>query len=276
VSGRSHGHQWAILMATSGQFSWPPVGSFVAAYGQFLVAAVILSLSDRQIRSSWAGRSTGRRTIHSRAPRLRSRPSGYLSARAAIGNQAVVEGDPGIGTEADQRRHGDRTPCRRAATCLVGYARRCRSEVDYVAPTVQADRPWPGSVAPTRATEFPARAFLPACLHASAVDRRARRLAVVDCRHRACQRQIDRVHFVGAFCRPAQPPRPPNNEERPATCFLPARIEPGWRRRWSTLVVARWTVFCCRRRLVGVRRLVFDFGEVGADRLQGRSLTLLR
>jgi hypothetical protein len=33
-------------MATSGQFSWPPAGSFVAAYGQFLVAVVMPALRD--------------------------------------------------------------------------------------------------------------------------------------------------------------------------------------------------------------------------------------
>ena len=37
-----------IPMADSGQFSWPPAGSFVAAYGQFLVAAV----SGRQNHST--------------------------------------------------------------------------------------------------------------------------------------------------------------------------------------------------------------------------------
>ena len=31
--------KWADLMATSGQFYWPSVGSSVAAYGQFFMAA---------------------------------------------------------------------------------------------------------------------------------------------------------------------------------------------------------------------------------------------
>ncbi|VXB95501.1 hypothetical protein ARTHRO8AJ_40134 [Arthrobacter sp. 8AJ] len=31
--------KWADLMATSGQFYWPSVGNFVAAYGQFFMAA---------------------------------------------------------------------------------------------------------------------------------------------------------------------------------------------------------------------------------------------
>ncbi|MFJ5978650.1 Mu transposase domain-containing protein, partial [Pseudarthrobacter oxydans] len=30
---------WADLMATGGQFCWPPAGTFVAAYGQFFMAA---------------------------------------------------------------------------------------------------------------------------------------------------------------------------------------------------------------------------------------------
>jgi len=33
------GKKWADLMATSGQFYWPSVGNFVAAYGQFFMAA---------------------------------------------------------------------------------------------------------------------------------------------------------------------------------------------------------------------------------------------
>ncbi|WP_307486231.1 hypothetical protein, partial [Pseudarthrobacter sulfonivorans] len=30
---------WADLMATGRQFNWPPAGNFVAAYGQFFMAA---------------------------------------------------------------------------------------------------------------------------------------------------------------------------------------------------------------------------------------------
>ncbi|MDR6416618.1 hypothetical protein J2808_003366, partial [Pseudarthrobacter sulfonivorans] len=30
---------WADLMATGGQFYWPSAGNFVAAYGQFFMAA---------------------------------------------------------------------------------------------------------------------------------------------------------------------------------------------------------------------------------------------
>ncbi|HEU5001970.1 MAG TPA: hypothetical protein VFW71_04240, partial [Actinomycetota bacterium] len=30
---------WADLLATAGQFSWPPAGRFVAVYGQFFMAA---------------------------------------------------------------------------------------------------------------------------------------------------------------------------------------------------------------------------------------------
>src|SRR4051812_46060109 len=36
--GRSHGHQRTVFLAISGQFSWPSVGSFVAAYGHFFMA----------------------------------------------------------------------------------------------------------------------------------------------------------------------------------------------------------------------------------------------
>ncbi|MDJ0325511.1 hypothetical protein QMG61_17260, partial [Cryobacterium sp. PH31-AA6] len=39
LSGRAQNKKWADLMATNGQFYWPPVGSSVAAYGQFGMAA---------------------------------------------------------------------------------------------------------------------------------------------------------------------------------------------------------------------------------------------
>lgn len=39
--GRSVGHEWALFMATSGQFSWPPVGRsswpLTAQFGQSTV-----------------------------------------------------------------------------------------------------------------------------------------------------------------------------------------------------------------------------------------------
>ena len=38
-TGRARNKKWADLMATNGQFSWPSVGSSVAAYGQFHMAA---------------------------------------------------------------------------------------------------------------------------------------------------------------------------------------------------------------------------------------------
>src|SRR6478735_9010577 len=38
-SGQFRGHQRAETMAISGQKPWPSVGSFVAAYGQFFMAA---------------------------------------------------------------------------------------------------------------------------------------------------------------------------------------------------------------------------------------------
>jgi hypothetical protein len=34
-------------MATDGQFNWPPAGNFVAAYGQFFMAANISTLRKR-------------------------------------------------------------------------------------------------------------------------------------------------------------------------------------------------------------------------------------
>jgi hypothetical protein len=41
---------WAVFMATSGQFSWPPVGSFVTANGHFSMAADILSFRATSLR----------------------------------------------------------------------------------------------------------------------------------------------------------------------------------------------------------------------------------
>ncbi len=39
LSSRAKSKKWADLMATNGQFTWPPVGSSVAVYGQFFMAA---------------------------------------------------------------------------------------------------------------------------------------------------------------------------------------------------------------------------------------------
>jgi len=51
-------------VATGGEISWPPVGSFVAAYGEFLVAAVR--------KHDHAERATARQG----APSMRPRPFG--------------------------------------------------------------------------------------------------------------------------------------------------------------------------------------------------------
>lgn len=58
--------KWADLMATSGQFYWPSVGNFVAAYGQFFMAAYI------------PGRLENWRSIHLK-PMLWARTSSFMS-----------------------------------------------------------------------------------------------------------------------------------------------------------------------------------------------------
>ncbi|MGN8132413.1 hypothetical protein, partial [Paenarthrobacter sp. 22069] len=56
--------KWADLMATSGQFYWPSVGNFVAAYGQFFMAAYTGRSSQRStakeqdLRQSWRAAQT--------------------------------------------------------------------------------------------------------------------------------------------------------------------------------------------------------------------------
>jgi hypothetical protein len=41
--------KWADLTATNGQFSWPPAGSFVTAYGHFSMAADITARCRDQV-----------------------------------------------------------------------------------------------------------------------------------------------------------------------------------------------------------------------------------
>ncbi|MFJ5963011.1 hypothetical protein, partial [Pseudarthrobacter oxydans] len=60
---------WADLMATVGQFCWPSVGTFVAAYGQFFMAAnsAVQTTSDipcRRLLKMTEGPAYGHRSLH--------------------------------------------------------------------------------------------------------------------------------------------------------------------------------------------------------------------
>ncbi|MEO6310627.1 MAG: hypothetical protein ABIO33_08075, partial [Leifsonia sp.] len=82
-------------MATSGQFCWPPVGSFVAAYGQFSMAANTRKWRQRKARALLRGIDAwsvlmNETLVQPHAAHLESGPEYVISASSFVWTDLVT------------------------------------------------------------------------------------------------------------------------------------------------------------------------------------------